>query len=275
MIDSKIDYIDFEELNEDIAEIGEYISADDYEGADEILDELIEKTEGIYKEDNEERFFCFDSPIQFYLYDMKFNPEKLVKRSEIDYRTFYLSKAHISLEYEKYEETEEYLKKALYWNPVDTNVFFELARLFIKTNNLTKLNIILKAVRSYILDRVSHSKYFSYMGEYYRLKGDLKTALSLHYISQSIYEIPMSENAIAEITAKEEIINPPVTEEIIEILKKDELIPSLDGEVLGMIYDLSYEMQKNLNMKNAMYCLDVLYELTDDEKYLREKEYLE
>ena len=66
-----------------------------------------------------------------------------------------------------------------------------------------------------------------------------------------------------------------ITEEIIEILKKDELIPSLDGEVLGMIYDLSYEMQKNLNMKSAMYCLDVLYELTDDEKYLREKEYLE
>lgn len=275
MIDSKIEYIDFDNLNAELEEIGEYIKADDYDGADEILDELIEETENIYKEDETERFFCFDSPIQFYLYDMKFNPQKLIKRSEIDYRTFYLSKAHISIAYEKYEEAEEYLKKALYWNPVDTNIFFELARVFVKTNSLKKLNIVLKAVRSYILDKVSHAKYLAYMGEYFRLKNDLKTALSLHYISQSVCETAISEKAVKEINEKEEILNPPVAEEIIEILKKDELIPSLDGEVLGMIYDLSYEMQKKLNMKNAMYCLDILYELTGDEKYIREKEYLE
>ena len=275
MLFYKIEYIDFEELNDEINEVAEYIREDDYDAADEILDELIEKTEGVYKEDENERYFCFDSPIQFYLYDMKFSPEKLIKRSEVDYRTFYLSKAHISIAYERYEEAEELLKKALYFNPVDTAVFFELARLFIKTNELNKLCIVLKAVRSYILDKVSHAKYFAYMGEYYRLKGDLRTALSLHYTSQSICETPVSEIAIADITKKEDIINPPVTEEVIEILKKDDLIPSLDGEVLGMIYDLSYEMQKNLNMKSAMYCLDVLYELTDDEKYLHEKEYLE
>lgn len=275
MIDSKIEYIDFDNLNAELEEIGEYIKADDYDGADEILDELIEETENIYKEDEAERFFCFDSPIQFYLYDMKFSPQKLIKRSEIDYRTFYLSKAHISIAYEKYEEAEEYLKKALYWNPVDTNIFFELARVFVKTNSLKKLNIVLKAVRNYILDKVSHAKYLAYMGEYFRLKNDLKTALSLHYISQSVCETAISEKAVKEINEKEEILNPPVAEEIIEILKKDELIPSLDGEVLGMIYDLSYEMQKKLNMKNAMYCLDILYELTGDEKYIREKEYLE
>jgi hypothetical protein len=63
--------------------------------------------------------------------------------------------------------------------------------------------------------------------------------------------------------------------QVIETLKKDGLEYSLDNEVLGMIYDLSYELSKNLNNKSAMYCLDVLYDLTGDEKYLREKEYLE
>ena len=144
-----------------------------------------------------------------------------------------------------------------------------------KTNELNKLNIVLKAVRSYILDRISHAKYFAYMGEFYRLKDDMKTALSLYYISQSLYETNVAENGIKEILKENEIANTPVIEELNDILKKDELIGSLDGEVLGMIYDLSFEMQKNLNMKNAMYCLDILYELTGDEKYLNEKEYLE
>ncbi len=275
MIDERIEYIDFEDLNDEISEIAEYISNDDYDGADEILDELIEKTDGIYKEDENERFFCFDSPIQFYLYDMKLEPKKLIKRSEIDYRTFYLSKAHISYAYEKYEDTEEYLKKALYWNPVDTNVFFSLARLYVKTGDLGKLNIVLKAVRSYILDSVSHAKYFHYMGEFYRLKEDRKTALSLYYISESICDTGISKDAISKINEEDKIINSLTTEEISEVLKKDDLIPSLDSDVLGMIYDLSYEMQKNLNTKGAIYCLDILFELTGDERYIREKEYLE
>ena len=275
MIDERIGSMDFEEINSKISEATEYIKEDDYDGADELLDELIEETEGIYKEDDKERFFCFDSPIQFYLYDMKFNPDKAIKRSDIDYRTFYLSKAHISFAYERYEDAEENLKKALYWNPVDTSIFFLLAKLYVKTNEQSKLGIVLKAVRSYILDRVSHAKYFAYLGEFYRIKGDNKAALSLYYISQSLYETNIAEAGISYILKDDEIINPPVIEELTEILKKDELTGSLDSDVLGMIYDLSFEMQKNLNMKNAMYCLDILYELTGDEKYLNEKEYLE
>ena len=267
--------IDFEMLNDEIAEIGEYIKEDDYDSAYEIIEELLDKTKGMYQETENERFFSFDSPIQFYLYDMKFNPNKYIKRSDIDYRTLYLCKGHIDGAYERYQECEEALKEALYWNPVDPNIFYELARLFIKTKEENKLLIVLKAVRSYILDKVSYSKYYAYMGEYYRQKGDNKTALSLYYVSESILETTVAREGIEEILKNEEILNPPVTEEVIETLKKDGLEYSLDAEVLGMIYDLSYELAKNLNNKSAMYCLDVLFELTGDEKYLREKEYLE
>lgn len=275
MIDERLSYIDFESINDEIGEITEYIKADDYDGALEILEELMEKTENIYKEDENERFFCFDSPIQFYLYDMKFSPKKMIKRCDIDYRTLHLCKAHINMAYENYELAEESLKEALLWNPVDPNIFFELSKLFVRTNSISKLLIVLKAVRSYILDKVSHSKYFAYMGEYYRLKGDVKTALALYYMSESICETNIAKEGIELILKENEIINPPVSEEIMETLKKDGLEYSLDNEVLGMIYDLSYELSKNLNNKHAIYCLDVLYELTNDEKYLREKEYLE
>ena len=267
--------IDLDLINDDIAEIGEYIKEDDYDAAYEIVDELLSKTEGLYKENDSERFFSFDSPIQFYLYDMMLKPQKLIKRSDIDFRTLYLCKGHIDMAYERLEECEEALKQALYWNPVDPNIFYELARLFVKKGEESKLLIVLKAVRNYILDKVSYSKYYAYIGEYYRLKEDYKTALSLYYISESIMENPVATEGIDLILKDHDILNPPVSEEVIETLKKDGLEYNLNDEVLGMIYDLSYELSKNLNNKSAMYCLDVLYELTGDEKYLREKEYLE
>lgn len=267
--------ISYDLINRELNEIGEYIKADDYDAAYEIIEELLEKHKDDFKEEDGLRYFNFDSPIQFYLYNMKLSPTKAIKQGGIDFRTLYLCKAHIEMAYEKYEACEESLKKALYWNPVDPNVFYELAKLFVKTNEESKLLIVLKAVRSYILDKVSFSKYYASIGEFYKMKGDFKTALSLYLLSKDICEIPMSNEGITYILENEDIKNPPVTEEIMETLKKDGIEYSLDGEVLGMIYDLSYELSKQLNNKSAMYCLDVLYELTGDEKYLNEKEYLE
>ncbi|MBE7014226.1 MAG: hypothetical protein E7419_03335 [Ruminococcaceae bacterium] len=267
--------IDLDKLNEEIEEIGEYIKEDDYDGAYEIIEELLKEYDGMYKETENERFFAFDSPIQFYLYDMFLKSDKYLRRCDIDYRTLYLSKGHIDMAYDRFYECEEALSKALYWNPVDPNVFYELARLFIKTKEINKLKIVIKAVRNYILDKVSYAKYYAYLGEFYRLKEDYKTAIALYYVSESILETPVAKEGIEYILEREDILNPPATEEVIETLKKDEFEFNLNSEVLGMIYDLSYELSKNLNNKSAMYCLDVLYELTDDEKYLREKEYLE
>lgn len=267
--------IGYDLINEDLNEIGEYLKADDYVSAYDMISELLSEHKDKFKEEDEIRYFNFDSPIQFYIYNMKLSPEKNFKQGGIDFRTLYMCKAHIEIFYENYKEAEESLKKALYWNPVDPNIFYELARVFIKTGELQKLLIVLKAVRSYILDKVSYSKYYAYMGEYYRLKEDYKTALSLYLLSKDIFEIPVSNEGITFILGKEDIKNPPVTEEIISTLKKEGLEYSLDMEVLGMIYDLSYELSKQLNNKSAIYCLDVLYELTGDEKYLREKEYLE
>ncbi|MBE7029308.1 MAG: hypothetical protein E7405_03545 [Ruminococcaceae bacterium] len=267
--------IDLEMINDEIEEIGEYIKEDDYDAAYEIIEEVLIKTKGMFGENEAERFFCFDSPIQFYLYDMKLSPQKYIKRSGVDFRTLYLTKGHIDLAYERFEECEEALKNALYWNPVDPNIFYELARLFVQTKDENKLGIVLKAVRSYILDKISYSKYYAYLGEYYLLKEDYKTSLALFYVSESILETKIAKDGIQNILNKAEILNTPVIEEIIETLKKDGFYFSLDNEVLSMIYDLSYELSKNLNNKSAMYCLDVLYELTGDEKYLREKEYLE
>lgn len=275
MIDERIEEIDFDLLNDEIKEAAEYIKEDDYDSAKEIIEELLEEYKDIYKEDENERYFCFDSPVSYYVYDMQFSPKKMIRPSKIDYRTFYTCLGQIDIAYEDYESAEERLKDALYWNPVDANIFFLLGKIYIKRNELSKLAIILKAVRNYILDKISYAKYYSYLGYYYLMKEDYKTALSLFYVSESIYETNMSKNGIDEILNEKECnMNAPTTEEVIETLKNDGFSYGLNDEILGMVYDLSYEMQKNLNTKGALYCLSILYELTGDEKYEREKEAL-
>ena len=153
MITDKFKDTDFQYIENEIYEICEYIKADDYDGAREILDELIENCKGIYEEDENERYFSFDSPLHFYIYDFKLSPKKLIKRSEIDYRTLYLCSAHIYSAYEEFEKAEDELRNALYWNPVDFNVFSELASLYLKLNDEAKFLIVARAMRPYILNK--------------------------------------------------------------------------------------------------------------------------
>ncbi len=276
MITDKINSIDMNEIESEILELTEYIKADDYDGAREIVDELLEKCDGIYCEDENERYFCFDSPLHFYLYDYKLSSKKMIKRSKIDYRTLYLCSAHIYYAYEEYEKAEDELRNALYWNPVDFNVFSELMNLYFKTNQENKLLIILKAMRSYILNKDMLSCYFAGLGRYYFEKQNYPVSLALYYAAEYNGTNLSTEEAIDNIIkANGQTPVPPEIEEIKEILKKDNLEYGLDTEVLTMIYDLSFELQNRKNLDGAKYCLQVLYDLTEDDKYQREIDFIE
>ncbi len=276
MITDKYSEMDFQQVENEIYEICEYIKADDYDGAREILDELIVTSAGIYGEDDKERYFCFDSPLHFYLYDFKLSPKKLIKRSVIDYRTLYLCSAHIYSAYEEYEKAEEELRNALYWNPVDFNVFSELASLYLKLNDDSKFLIVANAMRSYILSKEMLSEYHLRLASYYLNKKDYTTAAALFYASEYTGSTSASEdgiNKIIEITGQTPVA--PGIEELKETLIKDNLEYGLDPEILSLIYDLSFDLQNRGNKDGAKYCLEVLFDLTDDEKYMREIEFME
>ena len=66
----------------------------------------------------------------------------------------------------------------------------------------------------------------------------------------------------------------PSVGEIKEILAKDGLRYGIDGDMISMIYDLSFALQNKRNFDGAEYCLNVLYDLTEDEKYQREIEFM-
>ena len=276
MISDKINNIDFNKIENDIYELCEYIKADDYDGAREIVDELILACENVYTEDDNERYFCFDSPLHYYLYDYKLSPKKMIKRSKIDYRTLYLCSAHIYTAYEDYDKAEEELRKALYWNPVDFNVFSELLNLYLLLNDESKFLIVAKAMRAYILNKEMLSLYLSKLGTYYLNKNDYPIAAALFYASEFNGTNISSEegiNKIINITGQTPVA--PEIEEVKEALKKDGLEYGLDTEILSLIYDLSFDLQNRNNKEGAKYCLEVLYELTDDDKYQREIEFLE
>lgn len=276
MIDAKYYDADFEAIDEEIREICEYLNADEYDAAKEIADELIEEYEGIWIEDENERFFCFDSPLQYYIYDFKLKPSKMIKRAEIDYRTLHLCNGHIYAAYEEYEKAEEELRKALIWNPVDCNIFIELARIYRKTKEWNKFLIVIKAMQSYILSADSLAKYRSEIGMYYLEKEEYEIAAAMFYSSESVKENVVAAEGVEIIMEKTG--QTPVAggiEEITDALKKDGIEFGLDPEILSLIYDLSFELQSRNNIKGAELCLKVLFELTEDPKYERELKFLE
>ena len=275
MITDKINRIDFDDIESQILEICEYVRADEYDAAKEISDDLLEDCSGIYEEDENERYFCFDSPLQYYIYEYKLNPKKMIKQSKIDYRTLHFCNAHIYAAYEEYEKAEEELREALYWNPVDCRLFIELARIYRRTGEDNKFMIVIKAMQPYIISSEFLAKYHAEIGMYYLGKKDYQTAAAMLYSSETAAESPAVSDAIKRII-EETGATPaaPSLSELKAILAKDGLRYGVDGEMMSMIYDLSFELQRKNNIDGAEYCLSVLYDLTEDEKYLREIEFM-
>ena len=120
------------------------------------------------------------------------------------------------------------------------------------------------------------SMYHSLLGEYYLNKKDYPASAALFYACEYYGQSTRSEEGIKRII-KENGQTPvaPEIEELKEILKKDGLEYGLDPEIISLIYDLSFDLQNRDNKEGAKFCLETLFDLTEDEKYQREIEFME
>jgi len=265
--------IDFEAIEEEFLALSGYVEEGDFDSAKELIEEILAEAGEIYQENDKERYFCFDSPLQFYIYDWKLEPKKQLKQSKIDFRTLHLCYAHMLLAEDCFEEAEEELRKAIYWNPVDTKVLFEFARLYRTTKEWNKFLIAVRAARSYGIHREALAAYYANLGIYYQEKQEVPAALSLFYFSESICPNALSAQGLKELESSAAV--PPSVEELILLLQKDGLSYGADPELIAQIHDLAQKLKRDLRNQEAIYCLEILYELTGEEDYLREKDWME
>ncbi len=168
----------------------------DLEGAKRILDDFINSNVEKYKETETTRYFSFGDALEFYC-----ATRKLKLNKEMKWINCSLSEAYDVLSYMCSEEKNpskamEYIDKAIYYNPMNPNLYFEKSEIYKSEKNYNAMLEVTKEAYNYIYISKDLARYYRNLGFYYIECGKYEEAFAM-YIASLNFE--NSDRAIGEI----------------------------------------------------------------------------
>lgn len=249
-------------LNKKVDEANNLIMQRNYEAAKKILNEYLETTLNIYKEDQITRYFTFKDIIEFYCSKEKLNLQKKVVWVDLRTDDAYKLLAYIASEEKDFLKAIDYLEKGLYFNPMNLGIRFEYAEAYKMQNNLDKMYESSKNIYEYIYEPSMLARYYRLLGYYFIEKQNYDVAYSLYAISIYYENSEMAHHEINYI--KQQTGNPnfkKTTAEILDFLKQQNIPTTISQSNLTQLKNLSIEKQVIENQPSLIQHLNEIIDI--------------
>lgn len=212
------------ELNEKLSFAVSLIKSKKYEEAKRVLNDYLDYALPFSKESNDTRYFSFRDEIEFYAATKIVNLNKNATWTKFKLSYVYNLLMFISNEEKNYEASLDYGTKALYFNPMDSNLYFELAETYKFQKDFESMyNLTLESYKV-LFDASELARYYRNLGYYFTEVKNYDMAYALYIISLSF---EASETAYHEIGyIKSELKNPDYSltmNEIKELLSNNNI----------------------------------------------------
>jgi tetratricopeptide (TPR) repeat protein len=243
-----------------------------------IIEELVKNIEnsGWYKEDNENEYFNFGNQLEEILYNELYKPEKEIKQIPENYAGAYFRYGVLLFELERYDEAKTALETANKYNPMRTDILFELSEVYKMKNDWENYLKINNKCMDYAYLPKAIARCYRNFGFYYIEQENYELASALFQFSL-LFE-PNQENAKAELLYIMQktgmVIEKPNMEKIIELLKSNNIQIGANKMVLSIAYHIGKAAQKANYTDIAKYYLEIVYGLTGDDDIQKEIEAL-
>lgn len=269
-------YVDGSRLDVLYNKAEELVKNKEIEAAYEITTKIYNKILAVYRETEESKYMCFRNPFEHQLYLNIYVVNKKLERAPFDLPKMMLLHAYILVEMRKPAEAAEVLNQAIRYNPVNVDVYFELAECYKVLCEPGKLLSSIKEALLIASTPYALSRCYANLGYYCIEKKDYDSAVCFYYESLIYAPHPGVQGElmhIASITRKK--IQPPIREEVVAAFNKYGLTPGADKDLLAIAAALGQEAIKREDNNLARFYLIILYGLTRDEKVgdLIEKKY--
>ena len=269
-------YVDGSRLDVLYNKAEELVKNKEIEAAYEITTKIYNKILAVYRETEESKYMCFRNPFEHQLYLNIYVVNKKLERAPFDLPKMMLLHAYILVEMRKPAEAAEVLNQAIRYNPVNVDVYFELAECYKVLCEPDKLLSSIKEALLIASTPYALSRCYANLGYYCIEKKDYDSAVCFYYESLIYAPHPGVQGElmhIASITRKK--IQPPIREEVVAAFNKYGLTPGADKDLLAIAAALGQEAIKREDNNLARFYLIILYGLTRDEKVgdLIEKKY--
>ncbi len=261
-------------FTEALEEAAKLQTAKNYEDAVLVLEKMIEIVEdaGMFANTDNEEFFCFNNVLEQVLYDRLVNHGKKLNRVPDNYANMYHKYGALLFEAKRYDEAEVYLKKALRWNPVDTNILFEFSEIYkIRGDWKTFLDIMEQCLR-YAYSSRALARCYRNLGFFYieDEQYDLASALYLF----SLHFQPKSETAYIELnyirdktgSAPHQPATPEEANALIQFIKDNGIQAWANPEIIDMTIAIGQHAMKENLPDEARFFFGVAYELTGNKE---------
>lgn len=239
----------------------------DYVTSNKLMKGIVSVIDSQFAHTSEKEHYSFRNPLEEYMYVNLFNPQIKYFKTPFNFSEMLRFNGYVLIELKKVDEAIELLKKAVKYNPVNAEAYFELAEAYKLSKNTQELfnttrDTIKIATSSSILARC-----YSNLGFYCIEIEDYRLAVAFYYQSMRCEENPaiVAElNYIRQRTGRD--IEKPTDVEIEAAFSKYDLKPGANQDVIGIAFALGKRALESNQVKFAKLCLGIVCDLTDDEE---------
>ena len=273
--DEKQEFIDISARENPIMDILNDIYYDvengNYETPLKKLDEFMESFPEMFEDDKMSEYHYFTNPLEEMIFRKYIGLKKELRRipDNQPLLDLYYVYGFLLLESQRYDEAEEYLKKAISINPVSARIILELTEIY-KVHTYTYNEFYMRTCDAlkYAYYPQDIARCYRNLGYYYVEENQMQTAMALFIYSMEYEASPLAYAEIKFIQSKE---NMELTlTESIDIIKSKNIQVGVNPFILDCLDELIDEYEKNGLHNQLLYFLELKFDITNDEE-TREK----
>lgn len=272
--DEKNEFISISQNENPIMDILNDITYDiergDYKTALNKLNEFMKTFPGMFEDDKVSEYHYFTNPLEEILFNTYVGAKKELRYipDNQPLLDLYYIYGFLLLENKKYEKSEIYLKKAININPVSSRIILELCEIYkIHTYTYNKYYMFATDALKYAYYPQDIARCYRTLGYYYIEEDHLKTAYALFLYSMKYEQNPMAYSEMTYIKNKNNEID-LTFEESVELIKSKNIQLGYNPFILETLDKFIEEYCENKLYEQALYFLNLKYNMTSDEKIL-------
>lgn len=272
--DEKQEFIEISERENPIMDILNDIYFDvenrNYETPLEKLNAFMETFPEMFEDDRVSEYHYFTNPLEDLIFRKYIGPKKELRYipDNQPLLDLYYVYGFLLLENQEYDKAEEYLKKAIRINPVSARIILELTEIY-KVHTYTYNEYFIRTC-----DALKYSYYpqdiarcYRNLGNYYLQENQMRTALALYIYSMEFEASPLAYTEIKYIQSKNDNMELSLNE-CIEIIEGKNIQLGANPFVIETLNELIREYEKNKLYNQALYFMELQFDLTHDSKTL-------
>ena len=272
--DEKQEFIEISERENPIMDILNDIYYDiengNYETPLEELNAFMETFPEMFEDDKVSEYHYFTNPLEDLIFRKYIGPKKELRYIPDNQPLLdrYYVYGFLLLENQEYDKAEEYLKKAIRINPVSARIILELTEIY-KVHTYTYNEYFIRTC-----DALKYSYYpqdiarcYRNLGNYYLQENQMKTALALYIYSMEFEASPLAYTEIKYIQSKNDNMELTLNE-CIEIIEGKNIQLGVNPFIIETLNELIREYEKNKLYNQALYFMELQFDLTHDGKTL-------